>query len=163
MSRFLSLKFVAGLAVLLCASAASAQQAPVPYGLSINLETAKKVAAPALAEARKNNWTMAIAIVDVAGDLIYFEKMDATQSASSEIAVDKARSAVAFKRPTKALQDALVGGGTGMRILGLRGAVPVDGGLPIIVDGKIIGAIGLSGGTSEQDGHCAQIGLNALK
>ena len=85
------------------------------------------------------------------------------QSASAEIAPDKARSAVAFKRPTKALQDALAAGGTGLRIYGLRGAVPVDGGLPIIVDGKIIGGIGLSGGTSEQDGMVAQAGLNALK
>jgi glc operon protein GlcG len=157
------LKFVVA-AVLFtsCVSAAFAQ-APTPYGVSINLETAKKAAGPALAEARKNNWNMAVAIVDVAGDLVYFEKLDATQSASSEIAVDKARSAVAFKRPTKALQDALVGGGTGLRILGLRGAVPVDGGLPIIVDGKIIGGIGLSGGTSEQDGMAAQAGLNALR
>jgi glc operon protein GlcG len=145
-----------------CASAAFAQM-PNPYGMSINLETAKKVAAPALAEARKNNWNMAVAIVDTAGNLVYFEKMDATQLASPNIAVEKARSATAFKRPTKALEDALAAGGDGLRILGLPGAVPVEGGIPLVVDGKIIGAIGVSGGASSQDAQCAKAGADLLK
>jgi uncharacterized protein GlcG (DUF336 family) len=146
----------------LCATHASAQL-PNPYGMSIGSETAKKAAAAALAEARKNSWTMAAAIVDTAGDLVYFEKVDGTQAASTVIAVDKARSAVRFKRPTKALQDVLAAGGEGLRMLALQGAVPVEGGLPLIMDGKIVGAIGLSGGTSPQDGQCAKAGADTVK
>jgi glc operon protein GlcG len=156
------LRCVVTLLLVCCASAAFAQM-PNPYGVSINLETAKKVAAPALAEARKNKWTMAVAIVDTAGNLVYFEKMDATQSASSNIAVEKARSAAAFKRPTKALQDALAAGGDGLRMLGLPGAVPVEGGIPLVADGKIIGAIGVSGGASQQDAQCAKAGADQVK
>ncbi len=134
-----------------------------PYGLAISLDNAKKAAAPALAEARKNSWNMAVAIVDTAGDLVYFEKMDATQTGSVAVAIAKARSAARFKRPTKAFQDTLAAGGEGLRILRLEGAVPVEGGVPIVMDGKVVGAIGLSGGTSQQDGQCAQAGANALK
>jgi len=138
-------------------------QMPNAYGLPISVEDAKKVAAPALAEARKNNWTMAVAIVDPSGNLVYFEKMDNTQLASSNIALQKARAAALLKRPTKALQDALAAGGEGLRILGLPDAVPVEGGIPLIVDGKIVGAIGVSGEASNQDAQCAQAGVNALK
>ena len=138
-------------------------QLPVPYGASINLETAKKLAAVAVAEARKNSWAMAVAVVDPAGDLVYFEKMDATQAASTSIAVDKARSAARFKRPTKALQDVLAAGGDGLRLLGLQGAVPVEGGVPILVDNKIVGAVGVSGGTSPQDGQCANAAAASIK
>jgi uncharacterized protein GlcG (DUF336 family) len=145
------------------ASPLEAHMLPNPYGLAITLDNAKKAAAPALAEARKNNWTMAVAIVDSGGDLVYFEKMDATQTGSVTVAIAKARSAALFKRPTKAFQDTLAGGGDGLRVLGLANAVPVDGGIPLVVDGKIVGAIGLSGGTSQQDGQCAQAGANALK
>ena len=151
-----------GLLLTLCATVALAQMT-IPYGLSISLENAKKVAAPALAEARKNNWTMAVAIVDTAGNLVYFEKMDGTQVASASIALGKARSAAQFKRPTKALQDALAAGGEGLRILGLEGAVPVEGGLPLVEQGKIVGAIGVSGGTSQQDSQCAAAGAAMLK
>jgi len=133
------------------------------YGTSITAETAKKVAAPALAEARKNQWAMAVAIVDTHGELVYFERMDETQVGSVDIAIAKARSAARFKRPTKAFQDALAAGGEGLRILGLDGAVPVDGGLPLVVGGKIVGAIGMSGGTSVQDGQAAAAGAAALK
>src|SRR5215208_2203180 len=145
-----------------CASSARAQ-APMSYGPSITADTAKKLAAPALAEAKKNNWAMAVAIVDPAGDLVYFEKMDDTQAGSTVIAVDKARSAARFKRETKTFQDALAAGGAGLRILALTGAVPVDGGVPLIVGGKVVGAIGASGGTSEQDGIVARAGASALK
>jgi uncharacterized protein GlcG (DUF336 family) len=133
------------------------------YGPSITADAAKRVAAPAIAEARKNNWLMAIAIVDPAGDLVYFEKMDDTQLGSTVIAVDKARSAARFKRETKTFQDGLAAGGAGLRLLGLTGAVPVDGGVPLIVGGKVVGAIGASGGTSEQDGQVARAGAAALK
>lgn len=138
-------------------------QMPNPYGTPIQADAAKKVAAAAIAEARKNNWTMAVAIVDPAGDLVYFEKIDGTQAASVPIAMDKARSSARFKRPTKALQDALAAGGDGLRMLALQGAVPVEGGLPLLSDGKIVGAVGLSGGTSQQDGQCATAGAAALK
>jgi glc operon protein GlcG len=136
--------------------------APQPYGAPLALEVAKKVAAPALAEALRNNWAMAVAVVDGAGDLVYFERMDATQAGSVAVAIDKARSAARFKRPTKAFQDMLAGGGDGLRVFRIKGAVPVEGGIPIVVDGKIVGAIGLSGGTSPQDGQCARAGLEAL-
>ena len=148
--------------VLTFASLAGAQGA-MAYGTSINAETAKKVAAPALAEARKNQWAMAVAIVDTAGDLVYFEKMDDTQVGSVEVAIAKARSAARFKRPTKALQDALAAGGDGLRILGLSGAVPVEGGVPILMDGKIVGAIGVSGVLSGQDSQIARAAIDALK
>src|SRR5262250_1583806 len=135
---------------------------PEPYGMPIALESAKKAAAAAVAEARKNGWTMAVAVTDPAGELVYFEKMDGTQTGSVTVAIAKSRSAALFKRSTKTFQDTLAGGGEGLRVLKLENAVPVEGGLPLIVGGKIIGAIGLSGGTSQQDGQCAQAGANAL-
>lgn len=141
----------------------SAPAANVPYGMPISADTAKKVAAAAIAEARKNNWAMAIAVVDGGGYLVYFERMQDTQLGSVEVAIDKAKAAALFRRPTKSFQDALAAGGAGLRILGLTGAVPVEGGIPIIVDGKVIGAVGASGGTSDQDGHTAQAGAAAMK
>lgn len=136
---------------------------PLPYGASISLESAKKAAAGALAEARKNNWTMAVAVVDTGGNLVYYEKMDNTQLGSAKVSVDKARSATLFKRPTKVFQDVLAGGGSGLRILGVKEAVPVDGGYPLIMDGKIVGAIGASGDTADHDGQCAKAGADILK
>jgi len=121
---------------------------PNPYGLPISLENAKKAAAPALAEAAKNNWNMAVAIADPSGNLVYYEKMDNTQLGSANVAIDKARTAALFKRPTKALQDALAAGGEGLRILKIQGATPVEGGIPLVMDGKIVGAIGVSGASS---------------
>ena len=132
------------------------------YGPSIGLEDAKKAAAAAMAEVRKNNWTMAVAVVDAHGDLVYYEKMDDTPLGSTVVCQEKARSAARFKRATKAFQDMLAAGGEGVRVLRIKGAVPVEGGLPIMVGGKVVGAIGLSGGTSAQDGQCAQAGVNAV-
>jgi uncharacterized protein GlcG (DUF336 family) len=132
------------------------------YGPSITIEPAKKAAAAAIEVARVNGWAMAVAIVDTAGLLVYFERMDDTQLGSVRVAQSKAASAALFKRPTKALQDALAGGGDGMRVLGLEGAVPVEGGIPLVAGGKLVGAIGLSGGTSAQDGQCAQAGVDAI-
>lgn len=134
-----------------------------PIGPAIGLETAKKAAAAALAEARKNTWLMAVAVVGPGGYLIYYEKMDNTQLGSADVAIDKARSAALYKRPTKAFQDAVEKGGVNLRVFALKGAVPVEGGLPIIVDGKLVGAIGLSGDLSEHDGQCAKAGVDALK
>jgi uncharacterized protein GlcG (DUF336 family) len=138
-------------------------QLPNPYGLAVDNANARKIAAVAVAEARKNNWNMAVAIVDPAGELVFFEKLDGTQAASVNIAMDKARSSARFKRPTKALQDVLATGGAGMRMLALDGAVPVEGGVPIVMDGKIVGAIGVSGGTSQQDGQVAAAAAAAVK
>jgi glc operon protein GlcG len=151
-----------GLAMVLPAIAA-AQGQPVAYGPPVTAEQAKAAAAAAVAEAKKNQWTMAIAIVDPAGDLVYFEKMDNTQVGSVDVAQAKARSAARFKRPTKAFQDALAAGGEGWRILSLGGAVAVEGGLPLMAGGRIIGAIGASGGTSQQDGMTAAAGVAVVK
>ena len=136
---------------------------PTPYGTPIALEDAKRAANGARAEAQKNNWTMAIAVVDPSGLLVYFEKMDGVQNGSIDAAIDKARSAALFKRPTKVFMDAVAGGGEGLRFLSLRGAMPVEGGLPLIKDSKIIGAIGLSGGAGEQDSQCAKAGASTFQ
>jgi uncharacterized protein GlcG (DUF336 family) len=134
-----------------------------PYGVSITADAAKKLAAAAIAEARKNNWAMAVAVVDTGGYLVYFERMQDTQIGSVDVAIDKAKSAALFRRATKAFQDTLAAGGEGLRILSLRGAVPVEGGIPLVVGGKVVGAIGASGGSSDQDGRTAQAGAAALK
>lgn len=149
--------------ILLGGLAMARAQMPIPYGTNVSLENAKKAAAPALAEAEKNHWMMAVAIVDTAGNLVYYEKLDNTQIGSTTVAIDKARCAALFKRPTKAFQDTLAGGGDGLRVLGLKGVVPVEGGIPLVMDGKIVGAIGVSGGTSAQDGQCAKAGADVLK
>ena len=119
--------------------------------------------AAAIAEAKKNNWTMAVAVTDAAGDLVFFEKIDGTQNASVEVAIGKACAAARYKRPTKAFQEAVAAGGDGHRILGLPGALPAEGGLPLLIDGKIVGAIGVSGGSASQDGLSAKAGADALK
>ena len=142
---------------------AMGQMLPNPYGAPISLEAAKKVAAVAQSEAVKNNWKMAVAVVDPTGVLIYYEKMDNTQLGSADVAVDKARSAALYKRPTRAFQDALASGGAGLRVLGLRGADPVEGGVPLLIDGKVVGAIGVSGDTSDHDGVCAKAAAETLK
>ena len=150
-------------AILALISSTLVAQAPAPYGAPIGVETAKKVAAAAVAEAKKNNWTMCIAIVDPGGSLVYFEKMDGTQTGSVNVSIDKARSAALFKRPGKSFQDTLAAGGDGLRLLQLQGAIPIDGGYPLIMDGKIVGAIGASGGTSDQDGTTAKAGVASVK
>jgi glc operon protein GlcG len=153
--------------ILLFSSVAAIGQTPTtyatPYGTPVTLENAKKAAAAAAAEAHKNGWNMAIAIVAPDGTLIYYEKMDNTQLGSAKVAVDKARSAALFKRPTKAFQDRVASGGPGLSILGLEGAVPVEGGIPLMSDGHIVGAIGVSGDTSDHDALCAQAGVDTLK
>jgi len=132
------------------------------YGSAIQLDLAKRAAAAAIAEARSNGWMMAVAVVDTAGDLVYFEKMDGTQTGSVNVSQAKARSAARFKRPTKAFQDSLTATPDGLRILGIEGAVPVEGGVPIVIEETIVGAIGVSGGTSAQDGQCAKAGVEAV-
>ena len=163
MSQKVVVRFVIGVTFALGALASALAQMPNPYGTAISLENAKKAAAPALAEAAKNNWRVAVAIVGPGGTLIYYEKMDNTQLGSAEVAIDKARTAALFKRPTKAFQDALAAGGEGLRILTLKGVVAAEGGIPLVMDGKIVGAIGVSGATSAQDAQCAKAGADTIK
>jgi glc operon protein GlcG len=134
-----------------------------PYGRSITIAEAKKVAAAALAPAIENGWTVVIAIVDPGGHLVYVEKLDQTQVGSVVIAEQKARSAAIFKRPTKMFQERLARGGDGLLVLRLAGAIPVEGGLPIVVGGELIGALGVSGGSSAEDEVCAEAGAGALR
>lgn len=147
------------IASLLLSASALAQT--LTYGAPVSLESAKKIAAAAAAEAKKNNFTVVISIVDSSGTLTYLEKIDGTQIASVKVAIGKAVTANNFKRPTKALEDAVAGGRN--VLLSLPDAVIIEGGIPIIVDNKIIGAIGVSGGTSQQDAQVAEAGLAILK
>ena len=153
----------ATVAAILVASAFQVSAQALPYGAPISIENAKKASVAAMAEARKNNWTMAVAITDSSGVLVYYERMDGTQHAAQEVAPAKARSAAAFRRPTKAFQDDVAAGGLGLRYLSLPGVVAADGGLPLVVDGKIVGAIGVSGGSGVQDGQAAAAGVAALQ
>ena len=163
MTRFLSL--VLGPLVLFAAASASAQAPPPPpaYGTPIALEQAKKVMAGAEAEAKKNNWPVVIAILDSGGQVVMVQRLDNAQWGSVEVAKDKARSAVAFRRPTKVFQDAIGQGGLNLRLLQLNGASVLEGGIPIIVGDKVVGGIGVSGVTSQQDAQIGQAGVHALK
>jgi uncharacterized protein GlcG (DUF336 family) len=158
-TRFVMTVFLMWLSTAALSTPARAQL-PNPYGAGISVEVARKLAATAIAEGKKNGWTVAVAIVDTAGDLVYFERMDNTQSASVIVCQEKARTAARFKRPTKAFEDALSGGR--QAILSLPGVTPLEGGLPIVIEGKIVGAIGVSGATSPQDGVCAQAAVDTL-
>jgi glc operon protein GlcG len=135
-------------------------QSPPPYGAEITLETAKKVAAGAVAEAVKNKWPVAVAVVNNHGFLVYYERLDDTQTAGPNIAIEKARTAAMFRRPSRAFEDASK---TRVAILGLPGVTPIAGGLPIVVDGKIVGGIGVSGMTAEEDEQIARAGVDGLK
>jgi uncharacterized protein GlcG (DUF336 family) len=146
-------------AFTLFAAAAMAQPAP-SYGPPIALDGAKKMAAAAVAEAKRNNWNVAIAVVDNHGSLVYYEKLDDTQTASPTIAIEKARSSAMFRRPTRAMENVIAQGR--VAFLGIPGATPITGGLPIMSGGKIIGGIGVSGVTSDQDEVVAKAGVDAL-
>jgi uncharacterized protein GlcG (DUF336 family) len=164
-ARLLSLAL--GTTLLATAVSASAQTAPAapppptPYGMPITLDQAKKVMAGAEAEAKKNNWPVVIVILDSGGQLVMLQRLDNAQWGSTDIAKEKARSAVALRRPTKALQDAIAQGGVNLRFLSTGFSV-LEGGIPIIMDGKIIGAVGVSGVLSSQDAQTAQAGIDNL-
>ena len=168
-SRILSL--LVGAVLVFVAATASAQApaapaAPAPppaYGPPITNEQAKKVTAGAEAEAKKNNWNVVITILDSGGQMVMMSRLDGAQFGSIKVAQDKAYSAVAFRRPTKVFQDLLAQGGANLRLLDLSGASMLEGGIPIVVGGKLIGAIGVSGVTSEQDAQIARAGIDALK
>jgi len=138
-------------------------QAPIPYGEPISLEQAKKIIAAAEIEAKKNDWPVAIAVVDGSGFLVAFGRLDNTQLGSVEVAIEKAKTSALFRRPTKAFEDTLAMGGAGLKLLKLPGGLPIEGGLPIIRDGKVIGAIGVSGVKSTEDAQVASAGLEGLK
>lgn len=133
------------------------------YGAPIPLADAQRVLGAAKAEASKHQWSVAIAIVDAGGHLVAFERMDTTQYGSVDVALGKARSAAAFRRPTKVFENAIASGAENLRLLKLAGAVPIEGGLPLVSEGKIVGAIGVSGVTSSQDGQIAAAGVAVLQ
>jgi glc operon protein GlcG len=160
MKTYLRIMIGLGVVCLSLASRSAHAQMANGYGAAISVETARKIADTALAEGKKNGWNVAAAVVDTAGELVFFERMDGTQAGSITVSQEKARTAVRFKRPSKAFEDALVGGR--QAILGLPGVVPIEGGIPLLIDGKIVGAIGVSGATSPQDGVCAQAGADLL-
>jgi len=140
--------------VALAGAGAEAQQMRVPYGPGLTLDQARKCMATAEREARANNWNVAIAVVDTGGHLVAFEKMDNVQVGSIHVAIDKAASANNFRRPTKALADVVARGGHA--ILGMRGATPLEGGVPLVLDGKIAGGVGVSGELPAQDDQIAR-------
>jgi glc operon protein GlcG len=163
-----ALRPLATIAVATFSLQASAQTpapaAPVPppaYGAPISIEQAKKAMAAAEAEASKNGWQVVISIVDTGGYLVMLQRLGA-QNASVDIATGKAVTAVNFRRPSKALEDGLAANGSALRLLAVPGVTPIQGGLPIVMDGKIIGGIGVSGVTSAQDEQIAKAGSDTL-
>ena len=151
-------------AILLGTNAgAQAPAPPPPYGETINIETAKKAAAAAAEESKKNGWAMCIAIVAPSGDLVYFERMDNCQYGSIVISQHKAKAATIFRRPTKVFEDRIAAGGAGLTALTLDGIIASEGGIPIVIGGKIVGGMGCSGGTGQQDGQACTAGVNAVK
>jgi glc operon protein GlcG len=164
MFRMLALACALALAAI-PAMAQPAQQpatASLPYGPPITLDQAKRVMAAAELEAAKNAWQVAITILDSGSNLVMFHKIDNTQLSAITTSEGKARTALEFKLPSKSLDDAIAAGGAGMRLLALKNITPLEGGLPIVVDGRIIGAIGVSGVLSAQDTQVARAGADAL-
>ena len=151
-------RVILALTFALFAAGAAAQERP-PYGQEIGLDLAKKIAAGAAAESKKNGWRMAIAVVDNHGFLVYYERMDDTQTGSVDVAIDKAKAAALYRRPTKAFEDGVAKGRNAL--LGLRGATPIEGGIPIMTGGKVIGAIGVSGANADQDAAAAAAGIKS--
>lgn len=158
MTRIIKTLLICG-TLLAAAGLSPAQQLSTKR--TLNLEIAKRMVAAAEAEAKKNNFTMFICVVDDGGNVMFIERMDDAQLGSFEVSMEKAKSALLFKRPTKAFEDTVAGGRVG--VIKLPGAMPVEGGLPLMADGKIIGAIGVSGGTSPQDAQVAGAGVAALE
>ncbi len=152
---------IATASTLMLVASAFAQTGPAPYGAPITMEQARKAMAAAEAEATKNNWQVVISIVDNGGHLVALHRLEA-QTASVEISIGKATTAASFRRPSKSLEDGLAAGGAGLRILSVRGATALQGGVPILLDGKIIGAIGVSGVMASQDEQVAMAGAAAV-
>ena len=152
-TRWLRVATLAGASLV--ATAGSAQVLTNPYGMPIDLETAKRTVAAAAAEAHRMGISTVLAVTDTHGELVYLERPDGSQNASVSVAIAKSRSAAIHKRSTKVFEDLLASGGVNFRILALPGAMPVEGGVPLVQDGRIVGAIGSSGGSPPQDGAIA--------
>jgi uncharacterized protein GlcG (DUF336 family) len=152
---------VLGFSLAAFTAAAAAQDKRPDYGPAVNTATAKKIAAAVLAECQKNQWNVAVAVVDTHGYLVYFERMDNTQYASMDIAIGKAKAAATYRRPTRAFADVINKGGPATATL--PGVFASPGGLPIMVDGKVTGAVGVSGVTGDQDEQCAKAGASGGK
>lgn len=149
-------KFLILTALLSCSAHAQLAEKKI-----LTLEAAKKITVAAEAEARKNGWTMAIAVVDEAGHLMHFERIDGTQTGSIEVAIAKAKTAAAFKRPTKLFEEAAK---TRPAVVTLSpSAVMIEGGVPVFVGQQLVGAVGVSGASSQQDGVVAEAGIAALE
>lgn len=149
-----------GLAALAIFALPLAGAAELANRTTLTLDVAKVLSAAAEAESQKNKWTVVIAIVDDGGRLVHLVRQDGTQIGSIDVAQDKAMTAISFRRPSKALEDAVAGGRNA--VLGLRGVTPIEGGIPLVVNGQMIGAIGVSGMTSAQDAQVAQAAVAAL-
>jgi glc operon protein GlcG len=154
--------FVVAAGTVLVPAMAQQSAGTPPYGPPITLEDAKRAVAAAELEALKNSWQVAITILDSGGNMVIFHKIDNAQLSAIKTSEGKARTALNFKRPSKALDDAIAAGGAGLRLLAVKDITPLEGGLPILVDGKIIGAIGVAGALSSQDAQIAKIGADAL-
>ena len=150
-------KVLLSVAIVVFAASASAQDRRPDYGPAVNAAAAKKIAGGIIAECQKNSWNVAVAVVDTHGFLVYFERMENTQYAGIEVAIAKARSSATYRRPTRAFGDVINKGGAPATAT-LPGVVGGPGGLPIMVDGKVIGASGVSGVTGDQDEQCAKAG-----
>jgi uncharacterized protein GlcG (DUF336 family) len=153
-------RILLGLSLAALCTAAAAQDRRPGYGPTVTLATAKKIAAGTIAECQKNGWNVAVAVVDPHGALLYFERMEDTQWASNDIAIGKARSAATYRRPTRVFADVINKGGPATATLG--GVYASPGGVPIFVDGKVTGAVGVSGVTGDQDEQCAKAGVSAM-
>lgn len=139
-----------------------ALDAPLPYGPPLTLRQAKAILQAAEAEAERRHWPVAIVIADASGDVVLALKRDQTQHSSLSIATGKALTAVNFRRPTKMFQDGIAAGGEGLRFLAVPGITPLEGGFPLVLDGQIVGGIGVSGVLSSQDAQVARAGMAAL-
>jgi glc operon protein GlcG len=149
-----------GLSLAALAGAAAAQDRRPGYGTALNTTTAKKIAAGVIAECAKNSWNVSVAVVDTHGALVYYERMEDTQYASNDIAIAKAKAAATYRRPTRAFADVINKGGPATATL--PGVVASPGGNPVFVDGRIVGAVGVSGVTGDQDEQCAKAGISAM-
>ena len=151
-------RIVLGFSLVAFATVAAAQEKRPGYGPSVNVATAKKIAAATLAECQKNSWNVAVAVVDPHGFLVYFERMEDTQYASNDIAIGKARAAATYRRPTRVFMEVI---NKAPATATLPGVFASPGGVPIFVDGKVTGAVGVSGVTGDQDEQCAKAGLGS--
>ena len=149
------------ISVVLAAGSASAQT-PAPYGPALSLDQARRAAAAAEVEARRNNWNVAVAVVEPSGQLVWFQRLDGANYAAGDVALEKARSAAGFRLPTR-FWDEQASRPNGAWVLGLKGAVPLAGGVPIVAGGRTIGAIGVSGVSSDDDAKIAEAGAAAVR